>query len=98
MNRQEGHPIHLEWMAVIAGLLISVVCAKPLLRPGNRLWPPAVLVGGCASGHNLKQRFFPTCYGSSYISHNLAAWLHHLGMDHVRGAPNHPQTQGKIER
>jgi transposase InsO family protein len=25
-------------------------------------------------------------------------YLDSVGMDHVRGAPNHPQTQGKIER
>ena len=36
--------------------------------------------------------------GSSYISGDLAEWLEDNGMDHVRGAPNHPQTQGKIER
>ena len=36
--------------------------------------------------------------GSSYISGDLAKWLDERGMDHVRGAPNHPQTQGKIER
>jgi len=36
--------------------------------------------------------------GSCYISNNLAAYLESVGMDHVRGAPNHPQTQGKIER
>ena len=36
--------------------------------------------------------------GSSYISGDLAEWLGDNGMDHVRGAPNHPQTQGKIER
>ncbi len=36
--------------------------------------------------------------GSSYISGNLAYWLDDHGMDHVRGAPYHPQTQGKIER
>src|SRR5210317_2251830 len=36
--------------------------------------------------------------GASYISHELADWLGDRGMDHVRGAPNHPQTQGKIER
>jgi putative transposase len=33
-----------------------------------------------------------------YISTNLAEWLDDKGMDHVRGAPYHPQTQGKIER
>ena len=36
--------------------------------------------------------------GPSYISAELADWLDDNGMDHVRGAPYHPQTQGKIER
>ena len=36
--------------------------------------------------------------GPSYISAELADWLGDNGMDHVRGAPYHPQTQGKIER
>ena len=37
-------------------------------------------------------------YGASYVSGELADWLSGEGMDHVRGAPYHPQTQGKIER
>jgi putative transposase len=36
--------------------------------------------------------------GSSYISADLAEWLNGQNMDHVRGAPYHPMTQGKIER
>ena len=36
--------------------------------------------------------------GSSYISGDLAQWLGDQGITHVRGAPHHPQTQGKIER
>ena len=36
--------------------------------------------------------------GSSYIADDLAVWLKAQGMVHVCGAPNHPQTQGKIER
>lgn len=36
--------------------------------------------------------------GSCYISGELAGWLGDRRMDHVRGAPFHPQTQGKIER
>ena len=36
--------------------------------------------------------------GASYIANELAEWLDDKGMDHVRGAPYHPQTQGKIER
>ena len=37
-------------------------------------------------------------HGSSYIAGDLAGWLKEQGMDHIRGAPSHPQTQGKIER
>ena len=36
--------------------------------------------------------------GPSYIAAELAEWLAAQGMDHTRGAPCHPQTQGKIER
>ncbi|UVO35585.1 IS3 family transposase [Bradyrhizobium arachidis] len=36
--------------------------------------------------------------GSSYVADDLAKWLDQRGMQHVRGAPYHPQTQGKIER
>ena len=36
--------------------------------------------------------------GSSYAASDLAVDLEDKGMDHVRGAPHHPQTQGKIER
>ena len=36
--------------------------------------------------------------GSSYIAGDLAEWLNDRNIRHIRGAPNHPQTQGKIER
>jgi putative transposase len=36
--------------------------------------------------------------GASYIAGNLAEWLDGRGIEHIRGAPYHPQTQGKIER
>jgi transposase InsO family protein len=36
--------------------------------------------------------------GASYISGDLAKWLDGRGMQHSRGAPYHPMTQGKIER
>jgi RNA-directed DNA polymerase len=36
--------------------------------------------------------------GSSYVAGDLAKWLEDKGIEHVRGAPYHPQTQGKIER
>jgi transposase InsO family protein len=36
--------------------------------------------------------------GSSYIAADLAKWLDGQKMAHIRGAPYHPMTQGKIER
>ena len=36
--------------------------------------------------------------GSCYISGELAEWMQKQKMEHIRGAPFHPQTQGKIER
>ena len=36
--------------------------------------------------------------GPSYVSAELADWLEERGIEHTRGKPYHPQTQGKIER
>src|SRR5438067_2333286 len=36
--------------------------------------------------------------GSSYIAGDLAKWLDERKIKHLRGAPYHPMTQGKIER
>ena len=36
--------------------------------------------------------------GPCYIASDLSAWLADQNMQHTRGSPSHPQTQGKIER
>lgn len=36
--------------------------------------------------------------GPCYISSELREWLEQNGLDHTRGRPYHPMTQGKIER
>ena len=36
--------------------------------------------------------------GPCYISNALKDYLQHIKIEHVRGAPYHPMTQGKIER
>lgn len=58
----------------------------------------ALTASGCDSARVMHKPRLLSDNGSSYISAELADWLDGNGMDHVRGAPNHPQTQGKIER
>lgn len=36
--------------------------------------------------------------GPAYLSNALTKYIKHKDMEHVRGAPYHPMTQGKIER
>ena len=58
----------------------------------------ALKASGCDSAKVIHKPRLLSDNGSSYISGDLADWLEDHGMGHVRGAPYHPQTQGKIER
>lgn len=58
----------------------------------------ALVASGCDAATVVHKPRLLSDNGSSYISGDLAKWLDAKDMDHVRGAPNHPQTQGKIER
>jgi len=51
--------------------------------------------------HSIPREQRPTLLsdnGSCYIANGLKTYLNRLGLNHIRGAANHPQTQGKIER
>jgi len=58
----------------------------------------ALEASGCANARIEHKPRLLSDNGSSYISGDLAEWLGDQKIEHVRGAPNHPQTQGKIER
>jgi putative transposase len=58
----------------------------------------ALQASGCDRANVVHKPRLLSDNGSSYIAGGLADWLKDKGMDHVRGAPLHPQTQGKIER
>ena len=58
----------------------------------------ALQVSGCDQATVMHKPRLLSDNGSSYISGDRADWLDDHGMGHVRGAPYHPQTQGKIER
>ena len=58
----------------------------------------ALKASGCDQAKVVHKPRLLSDNGSSYISGDLAEWLDDRNMEHVRGAPYHPQTQGKIER
>ena len=58
----------------------------------------ALKASGCDQAHVHHKPRLLSDNGSSYIAGDLADWLDDRKMTHVRGAPYHPQTQGKIER
>ena len=59
----------------------------------------ALAASGCDDGARVAHRpRLLSDNGFSYIAGDLAEWLDDRDIVHIRGAPNHPQTQGKIER
>ena len=58
----------------------------------------AMQASGCDQADVVHKPKLLSDNGSSYVSGELADWLNDNEMSHVRGAPYHPQTQGKIER
>ena len=58
----------------------------------------ALEVSGCDQAHVVHKPRLLSDNCASYISEGLANYIKDNGMSHVRGAPYHPQTQGKIER
>ncbi|TCS51303.1 transposase InsO family protein [Primorskyibacter sedentarius] len=56
----------------------------------------ALQASGCDQVHVVHKPRLLRDNGSSYVSGDLAEWLQDKGMKHSRGAPYHPQTQGKI--
>jgi transposase InsO family protein len=58
----------------------------------------ALAASGCDQVHVLHKPRLLSDNGPSYVAGELDEYLADKGMRHVRGAPFHPQTQGKIER
>jgi len=58
----------------------------------------ALQASGCDQANVIHKPRLLSDNGASYIAGDLAEWMESQDMEHVRGAPYHPQTQGKIER
>ena len=93
------------------GYFVSEASVYRLLKAHDLIASPAFIVikaadefhqkttaSGCDQAHVRHKPRLLSDNGSSYVAAELAEWLGKRDMDHVRGAPYHPQTQGKIER
>jgi transposase InsO family protein len=58
----------------------------------------ALTASGCAQAHVRHKPRLLSDNGPSYVASDLAEWLNKQKIEHIHGAPCHPQTQGKIER
>ena len=58
----------------------------------------ALAASGCTHARVRHRPRLLSDNGPSYIAGDLANWLAEQRIEHIRGAPCHPQTQGKIER
>lgn len=74
------------------------LCTTMKVRDVTETLEMALQASGCNQARVRHRPRLLSDNGSSYIASDLADWLQHNGMDHVRDAPHHPQTQGKIER
>ena len=74
------------------------LCTTMKARDVTDTFDMALSASGCDQATVVQKPRLLSDNGSSYVAADLAEYLNDKGMDHVRGAPHHPQTQGKIER
>jgi transposase InsO family protein len=74
------------------------LCATMAASDATETLELALTTSGCAQARvRHRPRLLPD-NGPGHIAGDLADWLARQQMEHIRGAPCHPQTQGKIER
>ena len=74
------------------------LCTSMAARDVTDTLEMALTASGCSQVRVHHRPRLLSDNGPCYIASELAQWLEKQAMDHVRGAPCHPQTQGKIER
>jgi putative transposase len=79
---------------IVAWRLGPTMCASDVMATLDQ----ALAASGLNSATVVQRPRLLSDNGASYVAGDLADWLEDKGMQHVRGAPYHPQTQGKIER
>jgi transposase InsO family protein len=79
-------------------IIASKLCTNMRAEDVTDTLDLALAASGCDSATVLQKPRLLSDNGPSYIAGELAEYIEANQMSHVRGAPMHPQTQGKIER
>src|SRR6201991_5134470 len=79
---------------IIAWKLCTTMKAEDVTETLNL----ALVASGCNSARVMQRPRLLSDNGPCYVARELAEWLQDRDIDHIHGAPCHPQTQGKIER
>jgi putative transposase len=79
---------------IIAWKLCTTMKAEDVTETLNL----ALSASGCDSARVVQRPRLLSDNGPCYVAAELAEWLQDRDIDHIHGAPCHPQTQGKIER
>jgi len=74
------------------------LCATMKTQDVTATLDPALAASGLDQATVVHRPRLLSDNGASYLAQDLAKWLDQQKMEHVRSAPYHPQTQGKIER
>ena len=79
-------------------IIASKLCTTMKAEDVTDTLEMALAASGCDQAHVRHKPRLLSDNGPSYVAGELAAYIEAQSMSHVRGAPFHPQTQGKIER
>jgi len=74
------------------------LCTTMTAGDVNSTLEKALVTAGCSQVCVRHKPRLLSDNGPGYIATDLAEWLEKQKIQHLRGAPRHPQTQGKIER
>jgi putative transposase len=74
------------------------LCTSMAARDVTDTLELALAASGCRAARVRHRPRLLSDNGPGYIAGDLARWLASNGMEHVRGAPSHPQTPDEIER
>lgn len=91
-------PVNRARRLLVAHIIAWKLCPTITAGDVTETLEAALKASGCEQARVQQRPRLLSDNGPSYIAGDLADWLEDRKITHIRGAPCHRQTQGKIER